>query len=662
MPFSLPALPSLSDLIAAAFAEPGPLAEAMGARGRIYRKSQDQIAFAQAVGGLFATGNGALGLFESAAGTGKGLGYLVPMTLFCALTGQSGIVGVSSPGAAVQLARSELAMAAEATADLTGKRVSFARRYAPEDFLSSLKLDALMNVVDNGALRDSLGRMRAFCEDSGLIHDWIRDNGPLPEALHPRDIALSSAFDGDSELYAQHLPPGDDADILLVPQALLVRHARGGRALGDRCFGCAVVDEGEALPETLDHLAQWHLSVLDLPSSLAGDALVRLAQRLDREHRGLIRLGDPRHDAVRAEVRALAARIGGLDRFIAACDRPNGPDIPCLSWSPSTSVPAFEILSRDVPGLGVAAGPGDLRAVDSLCIAAADIDDALRRRVEMASGPRPRLEGGSLEAGGRFTPRRFGMLGFNLSPPTAPKPSPMDEAIALNGRNPDWYAWAEAVCLRVAILNQRTLILTVNAADTAELAGRLRARGIGPLIEHRPGERLSENLAAFRARPDAILIAPDLWEGIDLPGLVKHLVITRLPLRGRDGVRLRLQAERLAALGLSPADVETAVFERLAAQARRRVACGIGRAVRSSRDEAQIWIADPRFPLPDNLMNDARLGLPANAGYFRDFTRCIPERFRAGLFATWPAANLIDIPSEAMAPAPVARKGPSRRA
>ncbi len=61
-------------------------------------------------------------------------------------------------------------------------------------------------------------------------------------------------------------------------------------------------------------------------------------------------------------------------------------------------------------------------------------------------------------------------------------------------------------------------------------------------------------------------------------------------------------------------------------------------------------------------MNDARLGLPANAGYFRDFTRCIPERFRAGLFATWPAANLIDIPSEAMAPAPVARKGPSRRA
>ena len=650
MPLSSPDSSKLPDLIAAAFAESGPLAEAMGARGRIYRKSPDQIAFAQAAGHLFATGGGTLGLFESAAGTGKGLGYLVPMTLFCALTGQSGIVGVSSPGAAVQLARSEMAMAAEATADLTGKRVSFARRYAPEDFLSSLKLEALMRVIEDGALRDSLGRMRAFCDDSGLIHDWVRDNGPLPEALHPRDIALSSAFDRDSEVYAQHLPPGADADILLVPQALLVRHARGGRALGDRRFGCAVIDEGEALPETLDHLAHWHLSVLDLPSSLAGDALVRLARRLDRAHRGLIRLSDPRHDAVRAEVCALAARIGGLDRFIAACERPEGPDIPCLSWSPSPAVPAFELISRDIPGLG------EMRAVDSLCIAAVDIDDALRRRVDTASAPVLSLEGG-----GRFTPRRFGMLGFNLSPPTAPKPSPVEETVALHGRNPDWYDWTEAVCLRVAAFGQRTLILSVNGDDTAELAGRLRARGIGPLIAHVPGERLSENLAAFRARPDAVLIAPDLWEGIDLPGLVKHLVITRLPLRGRDGVRMRLHAERLAALGLRPADVEAAMFERLADQARRRVACGIGRAVRSSRDEAQVWIADPRFPLPDSLMNDARLGLPANAGYFREFTRCIPERFRAGLFATWSAATLIDIVPGAEAQPPIGRKGPSRR-
>ncbi len=648
--------PALSDLINAAFAESGPLAEAMGARGRIYRKNLDQIAFAQAVGRLFVTGNGARGVFESAPGTGKSLGYLVPMTLFCALHGGSGIVGVSSPGAAVQLARSELAMASEATSDLTARRVSFARRYAPEDFLSSVKLDALLGAVEDGAVRDSLGRMRAFCDDSGLIPDWIRDNGPLPDALHPRDIALSSAFDRDSEAYAQHLLLGADADIMLVPQALLVRHARGGRILGDRHFACAVIDEGDVLPETLDHLAHWHLSVLDLPSSPAGDALVRVAQRLDRNQQGLIRLNDPRHEAVRAEVRALAAHIGGLDRFIAACDQPQGPDIPCLSWSPSTAVPAFEVLSRDIAGLG------DMGVVDSLGIVGADIDDTLRRHVETTAQRASNIEGG------RFTPKRFGVLNFNLSPPSAPKPSPSptvssaNEAAALHGRNPDWYAWAEAICVRVAALGQRTLILGANVADTAELAARLRARGVGSLIEHVPGERLSENLAAFRARPDAILIASDLWEGIDLPGLVKHLVITRLPLRSRDGVRMRLYAERLAAMGLSPADIDQAMFERLAAQARRRVACGIGRAVRSSRDEAQIWIADPRFPLPDSLMNDARLGLPANAGYFRDFTRCIPERFRSGLFATWPAANLIDIPSEALAPAPVGRKARSRKA
>lgn len=636
------ALPSdLPDLITAAFADQGPLAEAMGTRGRIYRRNPDQVAFAQAVGRLFVTGQGAGGLFESAAGTGKSLGYLVPMTLFCALGGGSGLVGVASPDGARQLARSELAMAAEAAVDLTGKRVSFARRYAPDDFLSRRKLETLLGVVENNALRESLGRMRAFCDDSGLIADWVRDNGPLPEALNPRDIALTSASDPDADAYAQHLPPAADADILLVPQALLARHLGGGRDLGERRFGCAVIDEGEALPETLDHLALWHRSVLDLPPSVAADALVRLARRLDRAHRGLVRLSDPRHDALRAEVRGIAARIGGMDRFLAACDHPQGPDVPCLSWSPSAAIPAFEVMGRE------AARMGEIRGTDSLCIAAADVDDVLRHRLGPAAGTAE-----------RFTPKRFGMLTFNLSPPSAPAPSLREGA---GGRNPDWYAWAEAICLRVAALGQRALILCVNAADTAELARRLRARGVGHLIEHTPGERFSESLAAFRARPDAVLIAPDLWEGIDLPGLVKHLVITRLPLQGRDGVFMRLQAERLAALGLGPADVDAALFERLAARARRRIASGIGRAVRSSRDEAQVWIADPRFPLPDSLSGNARLALPANTGYFRDFTRCIPERFRAGLFATWPSASLIDIAPAGEVQAPAGRRRRSRR-
>ena len=635
----------LSSLIDAAFADQGPLAVAMGTRGRIYRRNPDQVAFAQAVAHLFLAGGGTAGLFESAAGTGKGLGYLAPMTLFCALTGRPGLTGVSSPGGAGQLARSELAMAAEAAADLTGRRVSFARRYAPRDFLSRLKLDALRAAVDEDSLREVLGRMRAFCDDSGLIADWVRDNGPLPEVLHPRDIALDSASDPDAEAYALHLPPGADADILLVPQALLIRHLRGEPVLGDRRFGCAVIDEGEALPETLDHLGPWRRSVLDLPPSVAADALVRLAERLDRAHHGLIRLNEPRHDAVRAEVRAIAARIGGLDRFIAACDRPGGADIPCFSWSPSPAVAAFELIGRDVPRLEAVHG------VDGLCIAASETGDALRRRVE------PVLSAGM---GGCFTPRRFGTLGFNLSPPSAPRPSPSGEAASLNGRNPDWYGWAETVCLRVASLGQRALILTVNAADTAELARRLRGRGVARLIEHTPGERLSESLAAFRARPDAVLIAPDLWEGIDLPGLVKHLVVTRLPLRGRHGLFMRLQAERLAALGLSPADIETAQFEQLAALARRRLACGIGRAVRSGRDEAQIWIADSRFPLPDSLAGNGRLGLPANPGYFRDFTHCVPERFRAGLFATWPAASLIDIAPADDTQAPGGRRRRSR--
>ncbi len=643
---------TLSSMIDAAFADTGPVAQALNERGRIYRKSPHQIAFAQAVGQVFTAGmgagrdaGGAAGLFEAAAGTGKGLAYLVPMMLFCAIHNEAGLVGVASPGAAAHVARVELAMAAEVMFELTGRRLTFARRYSPQDFLSRAKLDTLIHLVEDGSLRPVLGHLRAFCDDSGLIAEWVRDNGPLPAALHPRDVALGSAFDLDSDAFAQHLAAASGADILLVPQALLVRHALSGRALGERRFACAVIDEGDALAETLDHLSAWHLSVLDLPPSAATEQLVRLARRLDPAHDGLVRLSDPRHAALRVEVRAIAARLGGLDRFVAACDRPAGPDIACLSWSPSPDAPAFEVLSRETPVLG------DLRGIGGLCIAAAGETDIRRCAGAVLRG----------DLGGRFSPPRFGALGFNLSPPTAPKPSPEGDAPGLNGRNPAWYAWAEAVCARVAAFGQRSLVLTANAADTVELAQRLRARGVAAVIEHVPGERLSESLAAFRARPDAMLIGPELWEGIDLPGLVKHVVVTRLPIGGRDGVWMRLQAERLADRGLGPEDVQRALFARLLAQARRRVTHGIGRAIRSPRDEAQVWIADPRFPLPDSLTGNPRLGLPANAGYFRDFTGCIPERFRAGVFATWPAASLIDIIPRAECATGV-RKHRSRRA
>ncbi|MGZ3306552.1 MAG: helicase C-terminal domain-containing protein, partial [Asticcacaulis sp.] len=225
-----------------------------------------------------------------------------------------------------------------------------------------------------------------------------------------------------------------------------------------------------------------------------------------------------------------------------------------------------------------------------------------------------------------------------------------------------WFDHVEEVCVRIAQLRQRTLVLTCNFAETVELAQRLRVRGVAQVIEHARGERLNESLSAFRARDDGILIAPNLWEGVDLPGLVRHLVVTRLPIASRHSPAMQIESERLQAEGLSDDDVTLRIFDILSRRARRTLAHGLGRAVRQVSDDAQVWVTDPRFPLPDSLTGNPRLRLPANIPVYRDFVKCIPRRFRAGLLATYPSSTLIEVEPYPHAAAVTKRKGRSRRA
>lgn len=237
---------------------------------------------------------------------------------------------------------------------------------------------------------------------------------------------------------------------------------------------------------------------------------------------------------------------------------------------------------------------------------------------------------------GRFSPQRFGSLTFNLSHPHAPRPTVDGEELSKdNARNPHWYDYVEGVLAEVAEFRQRTLVLTCHHKDTSELARRLRVRKL-TAIDYGPGDRLEDVVAAFTANPAAILIGANLWERVNLPGLVRHLVVTRLPI----GMRSSEVAEPLPE-GLKAQEIERQRLVNLMQEARRKVRLGIGRAVRTAGDDAHVWITDPRFPLPGSLSDNPRLQLPAGDPHYKAFATCIPERFRSGLFATWPQATLI---------------------
>ncbi len=294
-----------------------------------------------------------------------------------------------------------------------------------------------------------------------------------------------------------------------------------------------------------------------------------------------------------------------------------------------------------------------LIGADSLCLTSAMLNEGgdpglydFRRRTGLDAQVREDLSGS-------LAMPRFGALTFNLSHPAAPRPTVTGVRFSKdNSRNPLWYDYVEGVLAEVALQGQRTLVLTCSHEDTAELARRLRGQGAA-VISYLAPDRRDEVLAAFAADPAAMLIGASLWEEIDLPGMVRHLVVTRLPIPGR-------AAAPAAPEGVSAGAAEAAALDSLMREARRRLRFGLGRAIRSAGDDGHVWITDPRFPLPASLADNPRLQLPPGDPAHRAFSACIPERFRAGLYATYPQAALID--PDTRAPSPPLVRPPRRQA
>jgi hypothetical protein len=72
-----------------------------------------------------------------------------------------------------------------------------------------------------------------------------------------------------------------------------------------------------------------------------------------------------------------------------------------------------------------------------------------------------------------------------------------------------------------------------------------------------------------------------------------------------------------------------------------KLAQGIGRAIRKEDDEATVWFADPRMPIPECITESTGL-LPSEYAN-KAAIAAIPARFRA-LFGRDPNAAMIGLP------------------
>jgi RAD3-like DEAD/DEAH box helicase len=174
------------------------------------------------------------------------------------------------------------------------------------------------------------------------------------------------------------------------------------------------------------------------------------------------------------------------------------------------------------------------------------------------------------------------------------------------------------------------LVLTFSYADAALIGRALPEIFASKAYVRREGEPLEMVRDWLKRSDDAVVICAGAWEGLDLPGLIDNLIVSRLPIAPPvvNDVDERGNNQLFAwAAGEDRYFVSFATARML-----RRLRQGLGRATRAADDDVSIYVCDPRFGLPAEVM--AR---EFSAGNFDPQAGKRPHRLRTMLGWAHPA-------------------------
>ena len=231
-----------------------------------------------------------------------------------------------------------------------------------------------------------------------------------------------------------------------------------------------------------------------------------------------------------------------------------------------------------------------------------------------------------------FAPSSFGAMAFVVAdqasaPPISVEAGPDEETDYPFVSNPVAIDWWASMALAAWAEGGRTLVLTTSHRDARRVVAAIAGRGGHAILDSRMDGALA--LKAFASDPSAILVSATRWVGLDMPGMIRHIVVARFPLSPPDLVTAPYREAVLLAKGMDIAKVRQLRFPVSVARAQRKLLQGVGRGIRTETDSVTIWIGDGRWPLPlsrreffPNVRTLPWAGVMAAA---------IPERFAASL-------------------------------
>ena len=450
-------------------------------------------------------------------GVGKTLAYAAPAVI-AASRGHRVVVSTHTTQ---QLAQVLATMRRVASALPTP--VAVARRLGRANYLSRGRIARILANRDD-LVQEDRARLTTAREHGGLIDAFEADHGPLP--LPHSEICLTSSCT-DQRAYDAQRAETVTADIVVQTHAMSVLDAIRGDVTSD----IVIHDEADALPSAAAGFAEARVSPLDLmaiqgrhaPPGLtaAVEAFEAWARRALDGGEVLFKQNDAeavRHaEVIRATLEGLSAEHArDLHRALGAFINLD----PSIRHRGAVVVAtggghAFEVVALD-PGWVLRRtydGRKTLFVSATLAVGSNDFESFLR------SVGAQRLPG--LHEPLRADMYRFGSMTFALADRGAPVP------FADGGpgeRDPAFDDYAADVVRRAMTKGGRVLVLVPSFTDVEEMARRIEG-----IVAHRRGEKLAARLDAFRSSADGVLVTPAAWAGTDLPGILGHVVVVRVP-------------------------------------------------------------------------------------------------------------------------------------
>lgn len=519
-------------------------------------------------------------------------------------------------------------------------------------------------------------------DTSGLLEDarLILDDACFPVATSEICVGADSP-ETDLAAYRQHLKACADADVVLMTHHFLAATTLYREPVASTKFDLLVLDEADQLISAADTVFRDSLSLFRAQASVStlgghGEqasqhlkTLTDLCLRVGSSHssRAAIPLSavtaSERHALFAAA--SLAARaLGKLARShrttneglgiremadtLGRFARTNEGDffVSALSFSSTRHFPSLNMVPSNMGVLlrKLWRKTGDVDPPLAVLFTSATLAVPGRSSESLAQfKTSARLLGIPTQATekeyvdpliwAQFEPAKFGKACFILADPKIPGPINRGISSSDDGDgaelNPRWMKYLALMTKTAHVPGRRTLVLVNSYEEGAALAKELSSSlGLTPIVQAAGQGSMRSCQTAFVSHPDALWISPTAWEGLNLPGMISNLVVSRIPFSPIDKLDRMLLTERGI---LTHANVEAILFGHAMNKAKSKLRQGLGRPIRSATDRARLFIADPRFPLPKEVIDRlaGKLAFEPNTPYYTAFHAVVPSRFTA---------------------------------